>query len=233
MVRIKHRYLLLNILYPEPPPHPKISQPSQHSSRNIIYGASASSSSSSTAITVPEILQFHRPTPDDLTPQLLVRAIRDQILYLYGDYGAAVTSTGLLVKYLSPATSTFILRCSRANHRVVWSALTFMTHLPLGTNPKQSPGQSCVMHVVRVSGTIRKAEEEVVRRARVAILRARGAGGGFSGGWDEDEGGGAGAEASEGGGRKGGSMGLGAGIEDDDDDEEEHEDEDVSMDEGG
>jgi ribonuclease P/MRP protein subunit POP5 len=34
-------------------------------------------------------------------------------------------------------------------------------------------GKSCVFRVVRVSGTIRKAEEEAVRRARELILKAR------------------------------------------------------------
>jgi ribonuclease P/MRP protein subunit POP5 len=34
-------------------------------------------------------------------------------------------------------------------------------------------GKSCVFQVVRVSGTIRKAEEEAVRSAREMILRAR------------------------------------------------------------
>ncbi|KAL8705043.1 MAG: hypothetical protein Q9201_001813 [Fulgogasparrea decipioides] len=150
MVRIKHRYLLVNILDPEPPPK------FQHS-RN--------------PSTAPYLLQFHRPTTDDLTPQLLARAIRDQILFMYGDYGSGITSTGLLVRYLSPATSTFILRCSRANYQVVWAALTFMTRLPV--TGKSEKGQPCVMQVVRVSGTIRKAEEEVIRRAKAAILKAR------------------------------------------------------------
>lgn len=34
-------------------------------------------------------------------------------------------------------------------------------------------GKKCVFRVVRVSGTIRKAEEEAIRRAREMILRAR------------------------------------------------------------
>jgi ribonuclease P/MRP protein subunit POP5 len=34
-------------------------------------------------------------------------------------------------------------------------------------------GKNCVFRVVRVSGTIRKAEEEAVRRARALILKAR------------------------------------------------------------
>ncbi|KAL9005894.1 MAG: hypothetical protein Q9188_001356 [Gyalolechia gomerana] len=153
MVRIKHRYLLVNILYPEPP------------TAGHHFDKAHSTS------TLPDSKQFHWPTPDSLTPQLLAKAIRNQILYMYGDYGYGITSTGLNVKYLSSATSTTIIRCSRANYQLVWAALTSMTHLP--ELPKQSTSQSCVMQVVRVSGTIRKAEEEVIRRARAAILNAR------------------------------------------------------------
>ncbi|KAL9599485.1 MAG: hypothetical protein Q9219_003824 [cf. Caloplaca sp. 3 TL-2023] len=90
---------------------------------------------------------------------------------MYGNYGQGITSTGLSVKYLSPATSTAIVRCSRAHYQIVWAALTFMTHLP--ETPKQATLQPCVMHVVRVSGTIRKAEEEAIKRAKAAILKAK------------------------------------------------------------
>lgn len=46
-----------------------------------------------------------------------------------------------------------------------------MTHLP--RLPDQDKLQPCVLQVIRVSGTIRKAEEEVIRRGRAAILKAR------------------------------------------------------------
>ncbi|KAL8837964.1 MAG: hypothetical protein Q9170_002336 [Blastenia crenularia] len=150
MVRIKNRYLLVNILYPKSPQqHNKINRPTA----------------------VPDSIQFRWPTPDALTPQLLVKAIRDQILFMYGDYGYGISFTGLHVKYLSPATSTAIVRCSRANYELVWAALTFMTHLP--QLPEQSILQPCVMQVVRVSGTVRKAEEEAIKRAKAAILKAK------------------------------------------------------------
>lgn len=70
MVRVKHRYLLINILYPEPEQYPR-------------------------KATLPDTIQFHHPSPDDLTPQLLARAVRDQISLLYGDYGAGLTNSGL------------------------------------------------------------------------------------------------------------------------------------------
>ena len=42
-----------------------------------------------------------------------------------------------------------------------------MTKIPL------KDGKKCVFQVVRVSGTMRKAEEEAIRRAREIILEAR------------------------------------------------------------
>ena len=73
-----------------------------------------------------------------------------------------------VVKYLSNATSTFIIRVSRDHYRLAWTALSFMTKVP-GVRD----GKSCVYRVVRVSGTIRKAQEEAIRRARELILTAQ------------------------------------------------------------
>lgn len=70
------------------------------------------------------------------------------------------------MKYLSPATSTFIIRVSRAHYRIAWAALSFMNTIPIKN------GKRCVFRVVRVSGTIRKAEEEAIRSAREIMLRA-------------------------------------------------------------
>ena len=46
-----------------------------------------------------------------------------------------------------------------------------MTQLPKSS--KFAQARSCVMQVVRVSGTIKKSEEEAIRRAKSAILKAR------------------------------------------------------------
>jgi ribonuclease P/MRP protein subunit POP5 len=50
---------------------------------------------------------------------------------------------------------------------MVWAALTYITHLPL---PSELP---VVIRVVRVSGTIKKAEEEVIRRSQLIVKRTR------------------------------------------------------------
>jgi len=86
MVRIKNRYLLVNILYPDPPDQNK----------------NSSAKPSGTIQSLPAIIQFHRPTPDDLTPNLFTRALKEQIALLYGDYGVGVTSSGLTGTNLLP-----------------------------------------------------------------------------------------------------------------------------------
>lgn len=50
---------------------------------------------------------------------------------------------------------------------MVWATLTYVTRLP---KPVELP---VVIRVVRVSGTIKKAEEDVIRRAQQIIKRAK------------------------------------------------------------
>ncbi|WYZ45198.1 hypothetical protein EsH8_VIII_000514 [Colletotrichum jinshuiense] len=144
MVRIKERYVLVNILYP---PEPSKQQTSS----------------------VPDFVVLHQPTTGSLTPQSLLKAIRAEVATLFGDYGSGAIEGNLSVKYLSPATSTFILKVKRAHYRLVWAALTFLDRVPL----KSGDGKPCTFKVVRVSGTIRKAEEEAIRQARQLVLAAK------------------------------------------------------------
>jgi ribonuclease P/MRP protein subunit POP5 len=70
MVRVKHRYLLVNILYPELEKgqvHPK----------------------------VPDVVVFNQPTTDALTASVLMKALRETALSLFGDYGAGAISQSL------------------------------------------------------------------------------------------------------------------------------------------
>jgi ribonuclease P/MRP protein subunit POP5 len=85
MVRIKHRYLLVDILYPE-------------------YSKSFSSSSST-----PRHLKFHQPTADTLTPGLFSKLLRDTVSDLFGDYGVGKlggASSGNLIS--TSSFSTFL-----------------------------------------------------------------------------------------------------------------------------
>ena len=153
MVRIKHRYLLLNILFPAPEyAHIKAAKSDDTVSNN-------------------DFLRFHAPSPPHLTAQLLLRLIRDSIQLNFGDYGSGIVASSLKCVYFSPATSTAIIRCPRAQFRLVWAALTLLSGLPAAN--RGGPSVHCVVRVVRVSGTIRKAEEAAVRRARMDIVRLK------------------------------------------------------------
>ena len=144
MVRLKQRYLLLEILYPP---------------------ANASKSN------VPTAIAFRKPTPDYVDAGRFVAHLRTYINLLFGDYGVGVSASSLKVIYISNATSTIILRVPRNHHKLIWAALSHVTGLP--PPRKGVVGDPCIIRVVRVSGTIRKAEEELLRRARQDIVRAK------------------------------------------------------------
>ena len=149
MVRIKHRYLVVHILYP----------------------TQIGDKTSSKAIT-SNVLQFHRPSPASVDIPLLLRLIRGSVEYMYGDYGAGLIASSLKIVYFSQATSTAIIRVAAAHYRILWAGVTWITHL--GKTSKRNPvdggdGESCVFRVVRTCGTIRKAQDEVVRRAKEEI----------------------------------------------------------------
>jgi len=68
MVRVKERYLLVNILYPEP---------------------------SAKKPNISHLVALNQPTTDDLTPSILKRAISSEIKNLFGCYGAGSVERSL------------------------------------------------------------------------------------------------------------------------------------------
>ena len=67
MVRLKQRYLLLDILYPDPSTWPTTHRTPSNPT--------------------PPHLRIHAPTADTLTPALLAKIIREQVSELFGDWG--------------------------------------------------------------------------------------------------------------------------------------------------
>lgn len=70
MVRIKNRYLLANILYPE------------------LDKSQAQSG-------VPDVVAFNQPTTSAFTKDALLRGVRAQVANLFGDYGSGAISDSL------------------------------------------------------------------------------------------------------------------------------------------
>lgn len=65
MVRLKNRYLLVDILYPDPKTWPTTPTTKPHNPQ----------------------LAIHSPTSDALTQGFLAKMIRESVAELYGDYG--------------------------------------------------------------------------------------------------------------------------------------------------
>lgn len=70
MVRIKERYLLVNIIYP-------------------------TDASKAPKTAVPSHIVQHQPTTDKLTHPSLIKAIRAEVLSLFGDYGSGALDKNL------------------------------------------------------------------------------------------------------------------------------------------
>lgn len=70
MVRIKERYLLVNIVYPAAAQDPVKAD-------------------------LPDILLYNQPTTDAFNNRSFVRAIKDGIINLFGDYGAGAVERSL------------------------------------------------------------------------------------------------------------------------------------------
>lgn len=75
MVRIKHRYLLVNVLYPDP------------KTNNVKLPDQAGETSFS--------IQFQQPSSDNLTVKALLKLVRDGVADLFGDYGSGKVSASL------------------------------------------------------------------------------------------------------------------------------------------
>jgi hypothetical protein len=70
MVRLKNRYLLVNILYPE-----------------LDVGLSKSR--------IPDVVAFNQATAQALNPQALLKGLRAEIQSLFGDFGSGAVSDSL------------------------------------------------------------------------------------------------------------------------------------------
>ena len=93
MVRFKHRYLVVNFLYPLAAPDKSPKALSSSGGGTVAGGQTA----------LPAAVQFYQPTPDALTPAVLVKMIRDSVAEHFGDYGAAMVAGGLKGKQAPPS----------------------------------------------------------------------------------------------------------------------------------
>jgi len=79
MVRVKNRYLLVNILYPE-----------------------LEKTASKTKVL--DVVAFNQPTTNALTTHVLLRKIKEEVAELFGDYGSGAISESIVGRFSTPKT---------------------------------------------------------------------------------------------------------------------------------
>ncbi|GAA5987302.1 hypothetical protein JCM11641_002676 [Rhodosporidiobolus odoratus] len=143
MVRFKHRYLLCHLIFPAALDTSSI-------------GTCSSSCLTSSSTSTP------RPPPQ-ISESGLINLLRDSLSVNFGDVGAGEVGGTFSIKYLSPSTSTLIIRVSREHYRTLWAALTLL---------RKIGGQEVIARVVHISGTIRKTQHAAIAHDRSQILLA-------------------------------------------------------------
>jgi len=147
MVRLKHRYILFDILYP-PSSDPRTGR-EKEKFQNF---------QSSTKDT---LLSLHETSPNAINARSIAHLLKKVVEDHFGDFGGGTVGLLIIVKYFSNRTSTGIIRCSRNNFHQVMAALALVTKVD---------NYDVVMRCVHVSGTIKKCEQFSIRRNKQLII---------------------------------------------------------------
>jgi hypothetical protein len=114
MVRIKHRYLLINVLYPDQEVSNKPSNPNKSTTINKKPTASLSSTQNKSSQnktndpdSLPWTVQFRRPSADSFNAKLLAKLIRDGVEELFGEYGAGMVAASFQGELFSSSILLF------------------------------------------------------------------------------------------------------------------------------
>ncbi|KAK8439216.1 RNA-binding protein pop5 [Candidozyma auris] len=148
MVRLKHRYILFDILYPP------VSDPRTGTQREKF----------STFCNNPKdtLLTLHAPSPASINSKSIANILRNAVAEHYGEIAAGGVGNSIIVKYFSNKTSTGIIRCSRQDFQQVMAAIALVTKVD---------NYDALMRCVHVSGTIRKCEQFSIRRNKSLIIQ--------------------------------------------------------------
>lgn len=96
-------------------------------------------------------------SPAGVDLKVIVQAIRRAIQDQYGEYGAGMAGTSIVMKYFSNKTSTGIIRCGRLTVNYVVAAMALISKLG---------AQDVIVRCSHISGTIRKCEDYSIKRNR-------------------------------------------------------------------
>ena len=94
-------------------------------------------------------IQFDETKRSSYQQEDIYYSIRQSIRHLYGDFGDAIYSEKLVVKYLNPHTSIFFLQCLRDHYKQTRAAVSFVTVVNK---------QRCALTCLKAAATIKLAE---------------------------------------------------------------------------
>jgi len=91
------------------------------------------------------------------------RVLKDSLELVHGSYGLGSVIGSLQVKYFNPVTSVALIRVSRDNYDILWSAMTFIT---------QMRKRECLFRVIHLGGTIRSCQKVLLEynREQLTVL---------------------------------------------------------------
>ncbi|BFZ53103.1 RNA-binding protein pop5 [Savitreella phatthalungensis] len=108
-----------------------------------------------------------RQAPVDVQARLLIDQVRSSLQLNFGTYASGKLMSSMYVKYYSPATQRGILQADRTHYRLAWAAMTLcpgIPHTPDQTSSGRGMSKSSgSFRVLGVSGTMRKAQERLVK----------------------------------------------------------------------
>jgi ribonuclease P/MRP protein subunit POP5 len=85
----------------------------------------------------------------DIDPGKLNNIIKNKVELLFGDIGLGKVNKNLQISFLRNFSNLMIIRVSRDHIKLLWTVLSLFNELE---------GQTVKMHILKVSGTIKKCE---------------------------------------------------------------------------
>lgn len=137
MVRLKTRYILFEIIYPE--------LKGDGEEGTDWYKTRSNS-----------IIALHKQSPSVINAKVIILAIRKSLQLNYGDLGSGCDGMSLVLKYFSNRTSTGIIRVLRESYMKICSAICLINELN---------GYKVIIRCVNLSGSIKKCEDKSIIRS--------------------------------------------------------------------
>lgn len=147
MVRLKHRYILFDILYPP------VSIPRTGTQKEKFRDFCESPKDT--------LLALHASSPASINSKTIANILKNVVHDHFGEISAGGVGLLIIVKYFSNKTSTGIIRCNRQDFEQVMAAIALVTKVD---------AYDVVMRCVHVSGTIKKCEQFSIRRNKQLII---------------------------------------------------------------